>query len=192
MRRVEALVGTDAFRFPAREHVLVAQLTEQLKVRPEELPERVASLVSQLRDAERELDRFRADQVLAAAPGLAQHPTDVFGVAVVMHDAGQVSADDLRTLVLDVRGRFPAEQPAVVAAAGVAKERPLVVIATNDEARRWGVKAGDLVREAASVLGGGGGGKDDVAQGGGNDPQRVVDALKRVEHAVGERVTQAR
>jgi alanyl-tRNA synthetase len=192
VRRVEALVGADAYEFSAREHVLLAQLTDALKVRPEELPDRVAAIVGQLKDAQRELDRFRAGQVLAAAPGLAEHPTDVFGVSVVVHDAGQVSADDLRTLVLDVRGRFPAEQPVVVAAAGVARERPLVVVATNDEARRWGVRAGDLVREAATVLGGGGGGKDDVAQGGGSDPQRVLDALKRVEHAVGERVTQGR
>jgi alanyl-tRNA synthetase len=192
VRRVEALVGTDAYQFSAREHVLLAQLTDALKVRPEELPDRVASIVSQLKDTQRELDKFRADQVLAAAPALAEHPTDVFGVQLVLHDAGNVSADDLRTLVLDVRGRFPGEKPVVVAAAGVAKERPLVVIATNDEARRWGVKAGDLVREAAGVLGGGGGGKDDVAQGGGSDPRRVLDALKRVEHVVGERVTQNR
>ena len=192
IRRVEALVGADAYDFSAREHVLLAQLTDALKVRPEDLPDRVATIVSQLKDAQRELDRYRAGQVLAAAPGLAEHPTDVFGVQVVTHDAGQVTSDDLRTLVLDVRGRLPSDHPVVVAAAGVSKDRPLVVIATNDEARRWGVKAGDLVREAASVLGGGGGGKDDVAQGGGSDPQRVVDALKRVEHAVGERVTQAR
>jgi alanyl-tRNA synthetase len=65
----------------------------------------------------------------------------------------------------------------------------VVVIATNDEARRWGVKAGELVREAAGVLGGGGGGKDDVAQGGGTDVTRISDALRRVEFIVGERVT---
>ncbi len=71
----------------------------------------------------------------------------------------------------------------------MAKGRPVVVVATNEEARRWGVKAGELVREAAQVLGGGGGGKDDVAQGGGSDASRVREALARIEHVVGERVT---
>jgi alanyl-tRNA synthetase len=88
-----------------------------------------------------------------------------------------------------VRGRLAADKPAVVAVAGVVKDRPVVVVATNDEARRWGVKAGALVREAASVLGGGGGGKDDVAQGGGTDLTKISDALRRIEFIVGETVT---
>jgi alanyl-tRNA synthetase len=191
VRRVEALVGADAYAFAAREHVLVSRLTEALKVRPEELPDRVASLLGQLKDVQRELDKLRAGQVLAVAAGLAGQPTDVFGVSVVTHDAGPASVEDIRALALDVRGRLPGERPGVVAVAGVAKDRPVVVVATNEEARRWGARAGQLVREAAGVLGGGGGGKDDVAQGGGTDPSRIGEALARIEHVVGQRVTAA-
>jgi alanyl-tRNA synthetase len=79
-----------------------------------------------------------------------------------------------------------------VAVASVANDRPLVIIATNDAARQWGLKAGALVRLAAQALGGGGGGKDDVAQGGGTDASKIGDALAEVEHAVGERVTAGR
>jgi alanyl-tRNA synthetase len=189
VRRVEALVGADAYDFSAREHILVAQLTDLLKVRPEDLPERVAGLVSQLRDAQKEIDKARAAQVLAVAGQLAGRPSDVFGVSVVTHDAGAATAEDLRALTTDVRGRLGSARPSVVAVAGVAKGRPVVVIATNDEARRWGVKAGALVREAASILGGGGGGKDDIAQGGGTDPAKITDALSRVEFVVGQTVT---
>lgn len=189
VRRVEAYVGLDALRFLGRERALVSQLTDALKVRPEELPERVASLVARLRDAEKELERARRTQMLAGASRLADGPLDVFGVSVVSHDAGSLSADDARALALDVRGRLPGDRPAVVVVAGVTKDRPVVVVATNDEARKWGVKAGELVREAAGVLGGGGGGKDDVAQGGGTDVARIGDALRRIEFIVGERVT---
>ncbi|WP_432546185.1 alanine--tRNA ligase [Kineococcus sp. SYSU DK004] len=188
-RRIEALVGTDAYAFLSREHLLVSQLTDVVKARPEELPERVGGLITRLRDAEKEIARLRAGQVLAAAPQVAAAARDTFGVSVVAHDAGPASADDLRTLVLDVRGRLGNERPVVVAVAGVAKDRPVVVVATNEEARRWGVKAGELVRGAAQVLGGGGGGKDDLAQGGGQDPARIGDALAGIEHAVGQRVT---
>ena len=189
---MEALVGADAYRFAAREHVLLSKLTEALKVPAEEVPDRVAALVAQLREAQRELERFRAGQVLAMAGQLAEKATDVFGVSVVTHDAGEAAAEDLRALALDVRGRLPGDRPVVVAIAGVAKQRPLVVAATNEEARRWGVRAGDLVREAAGVLGGGGGGKDDVAQGGGSRPERLRDALVHLEHVVGQRVTAGR
>ncbi|MDQ1288474.1 MAG: alanyl-tRNA synthetase [Actinomycetota bacterium] len=192
VRRVEALVGADAYDFAAREHVLLAQLTDALKVRPEELPDRVAALVSQLKDAQKEIDSFRSGQVLAVAGTVAQNPTDVFGVALASHVAGDAGADDLRSLALDVRGRLGSERPAVVAVGGVAKGRPLVVVVTNEEARRWGVAAGDLVREAARVLGGGGGGKPDVAQGGGSDAAKLPEALREVEHAIGRRVTAGR
>jgi alanyl-tRNA synthetase len=190
VRRVEALVGRDAYDFLAREHALVGQLTEALKVRPEELPDRVAAIVARLRDAEREIDAMRTQQVLSDAAALVDRAQDVFGVRVVSTNAGDgVSADDLRTLVLDVRGRMGESAPVVVAVAGVAKDRPAVVVATNAEARRWGVKANDLVRVAASTMGGGGGGKDDVAQGGGTDVAKVDDALAALQHAVGEAVT---
>ena len=192
VRRVEALVGVDAYQFLAREHVLVAQLIEALKVPREELPDRVAALTARLREVEKDLERVRSAQVLEAAGSLAANPTDVYGVAVVAHRAPDgTEADDLRRLVLDVRGRLPADRPGVVAGITVANERPVIVVAVNDRGREWGVRAGELVRAAAGVLGGGGGGKDDVAQGGGTDPSKVDEALARVQHEVGQRVTNA-
>ncbi|SOD61283.1 alanyl-tRNA synthetase [Streptomyces zhaozhouensis] len=187
VRRVEALVGVDAYRFLAREHTVVAQLTELLKGRPEELPERVSGMLGRLKDAEKEIERFRAEKVLQAAGGLASGARDVRGVALA---SGRVpdgtTADDLRKLVLDVRGRLAGDRPAVVALFTVTGGRPLTVVATNEAARERGLKAGDLVRTAAKALGGGGGGKPDVAQGGGQDPNAVDEALAAVERQVAD------
>jgi alanyl-tRNA synthetase len=99
------------------------------------------------------------------------------------------SADDLRKLVLDVRGRMGNDKPAAVAVAAVNDGRPVVVVAVNDVGRSWGLAAGDLVRVAATTLGGGGGGRDDVAQGGGTKPEAVDEALEALRHRVGQRVT---
>ena len=185
VRRIEALVGLDAFQFLARESVLVSQLADQLKARREELPERVSGLVGRLREAERDLERLRAEQVLAASAGLAQGAKDVNGVAFVGHRAPDgTGADDLRKLALDVRSRI-GDRPAVVMVVGVPKDRPVMVVAVDERARERGVKAGKLVSLAAKVLGGGGGGKDDIAQGGGVDPGKIAEALNVVEHAVG-------
>ena len=120
VRRVEALVGTDAFRYLARESVLVSQLTEQLKTRREDLPDRIASLVSRVREAERDLDRLRSAQILGGAAELAGQAEEAGPVALVAHQVPDgTTADDIRKLALDVRGRFPQQRPAVVMVAGV-------------------------------------------------------------------------
>ncbi|MER5318318.1 alanine--tRNA ligase [Streptosporangium roseum] len=189
VRRVEALVGLDAFRFLARESVLVAQLSEQLKARREELPERIDGIVTRLRAAEKELDKLRSAQVLAIAGEMAAGARDLHGVSVVTRRAPDgTSPDDLRKLALDVRGRFPGERPAVVVVAGVPSDRPVVVAVVNDAGRGRGLKAGQLVGVAAKALGGGGGGKDDVAQGGGARPEAIDDALVAVEQAIAQTV----
>ncbi|MEU1624630.1 alanine--tRNA ligase [Streptomyces sp. NPDC020096] len=188
VRRVEALVGADAYKFLAREHTVVSQLTELVKGRPEELPDKISGMLSKLREAEKEIERFRAEKVLQAAAGLAQGAEDVKGVALVTGTVPDgTSADDLRKLVLDVRQRITGGRPAVVALFTVANGRPLTVIATNEAARERGVKAGELVRTAAKTLGGGGGGKDDVAQGGGSNPDAVSEAVEAVRRLVAEK-----
>jgi alanyl-tRNA synthetase len=168
VRRVEALVGIDAFKFLARESVLVSQLSEQLKARREELPERISGVVRRLRDAERELDRLRSAQLLGGAAELAGSAVDVGGAAFVAHRVPDgVTADGIRKVALDIRGRLPADKPSVAAAIGISDGRPTVVVAVNDAGRAQGLRAGALVLAAAGALGGRGGGRDDVAQGGG-------------------------
>ncbi len=184
VRRIEAFVGMEALRHLARERALVAGLAQMVKVPESELPGRIEDLLTRVRESEKELERLRRAQTVAAAGSLTDTARDVGGVTFVGHDAGDATADDVRTLALDVRGRLGAERPVVVAVTGKAKGRPLVVVATNEPARGAGLRAGDLVRAAASVLGGGGGGKDDVAQGGGTDPAKVPEALAAVEAAV--------
>ncbi|MFI9310548.1 alanine--tRNA ligase [Streptomyces triculaminicus] len=187
VRRVEALVGADAYNFLAKEHTVVAQLTELVKGRPEELPEKISGMLAKLKDAEKEIERFRAEKVLQAAAGLAEGAKDVHGVALAI---GRVpdgtGSDDLRKLVLDVRGRIQGGRAAVVALFTVANGRPLTVIATNEAARERGLKAGELVRTAAKTLGGGGGGKPDVAQGGGQNADALDEAMAAVERLVAE------
>ncbi len=188
VRRVEALVGTDAFDFLAREAAIVGQLTEALKVRSEELPERIDSILNRLRDAEKEIATVRQQHVLAGAGRLVESARDVDGVSVLAHRIEDgVGADDLRRLVGDLRGRLGNERPSVVALATVAKGRPSVIVATNEAARHLGIKAGALVRVAATTLGGGGGGKDDMAQGGGTNVGALEEAMGRIEASVRER-----
>ena len=177
VRRVEALVGLDAFRFLAKEHVLVSQLSEQFKARPEELPDRIGSVLERLRDAERELEKVRAEAVLASAGALAAGAEDIDGVALVAAAAPDgVPGNDLRALASDVRGRLGA-RPGVVALFSATGDKLSFVVATTEAARGKGLAAGKLVPAFAGAIGGRGGGKPDLAQGGGTNPAGVPDAV---------------
>ncbi len=186
VRRVDALVGIDAFRFLARESLLVSNLAEQLKAPRADLAERIAALVTRLREAERELRRAQEARLADDAARLAREAADVNGVAYVTHRVPDgMSADGIRNLALDVRGRLPADHAAVVVTAGIPADRPAVVVAVNDTARARGIAAGALVRTATGVLGGRGGGRDDIAQGGGaalgdNAGPALADAFEAV------------
>jgi len=189
VRRVEALVGLDAFRFLAREHLLVSGLADALKAPADQVPERVQSLVDRLRTAEKELERLRADSVLAGAGALAAAAKDVAGVAVVAAEVpGGLGGGQLRTLALDVRGRLDPGRPGVVALFSRADGRVAFVVAANEAARVRGLSASEVVRAATSPVGGRGGGKDDVAQGGGTEPDGIPEAVLLVEHVIGQRV----
>ncbi|CAN5812389.1 alanine--tRNA ligase [soil metagenome] len=193
VRRVEALVGSDAYRFLAREHVLVAGLVETLKVQRGDLPARINDLVERLRAAEKEIEAVRVQQLLSSAGELAAAARDVDGVAYVGASTPDgVNAGQVRALALDVRGRLDAARPGVVAVVGATAGKPAVVLAVNDAARDRGLSASALIKVAAGALGGSGGGRDDVAQGGGSaQPDSgalaaaVAEALTEVERAIG-------
>lgn len=179
-RRVEALVGLDAFHHFAAERTLVNQLTEMLKVPADQVPGRIEATLTKLKDAERELERLRAEQLRAQAGELVRNTVDAGGVEVLVHNAGSVSgSDDVRSLAMDLRSRL-GSRAAVVAVAGESKGRPLIVVATTEEARSEGISAGELVKQACGVLGGGGGGKPDIAQGGGQHVSKVGEALEGI------------
>ena len=187
VRRVEGLVGLDAYHYLAREHVLLAQLAGDFKVPAEQVPDRVAATLARLREVEKELAGLRAGAVLQQAGSFAAAAVDVYGVSYVGIEAPAGTPGDLvRGLALDIRGRLTGPGAVVVAAGG---QRVTMVAAVNEAGRARGLSANALLREAAPAVDGKGGGKDDVAQGGGTNPAGIADALARAEHLVGRVAT---
>jgi alanyl-tRNA synthetase len=184
-RRIEAFTGVEGFKYLARERDVVAELTGLLKTQPDDLVGRVGDLVERLRAAEKEIEKVRVGQLLAAGGSLAAGAAKIGPVNVVAHRADGAGGGDVRTLALDVRGRLPQGEPGVVVIIGAADGKVAVVAAVNDEARARGLSANDLVRAVGPLVGGKGGGKDDVAQGGGTDASRIDEALAVVAAEVG-------
>ncbi len=182
LRRVEAFVSQDAFAHLAKERALVAGLADLLKVQPDQVSDRVAKLVAQVKAAEKEIADLRTRELLGNVPGLVAAAETVGGYQLVARHLPGTAGDDLRTLATEVRGAFGA-RPGVVALIG-GDAKPVLIVATTGAARELGAKAGALVGVGASALGGRGGGRDDLAQGGGMLADAAPKALADIRAAL--------
>ncbi|MFZ4107497.1 MAG: alanine--tRNA ligase [Candidatus Planktophila sp.] len=183
VRRIEALVGADAYQFLAREHILLNSLTEIIKgARTEELPERISDLLNKLKEIEKELATLRSLQAFAQIGEIAKSAVHINGVSATLAILSDgISGDDLRKIALELRGKAA---NSVVALISINDGKPVLVAAVSDAARNQGIKAGALVKIGSGVLGGGGGGKDDFAQGGGSNPGKAADALAAISLSI--------
>ena len=180
VRRVEALVGVDAYKFLAREHILLNSLTDLIKgARTEELPERISDLLAKMKEIEKELAAVRSAAAMSDLSSLAAKSKLVKGISLIaIKIADGVVVDDLTKIALDLRNR---NADSVVVLISVTDGKPVLVAAVSDGARAKGVKAGALVKIGSTILGGGGGGKDDFAQGGGSSIAEIANALTAIE-----------
>ena len=183
-RRLEALVGIEAFRAFATERALVSRLGEILKSPKELLEERLSATIDELKNAQKKLASLQAAELANRIPQLIEEAQMLGATKFVSSQLGPLaSVDDLRTLAVQVRDKV-SSQNAVIALFGVIDDKPMVVVATTEAARAAGQKAGALVKVASQILGGGGGGKDDMAQGGGSDLSKLDAANKTIAEAI--------
>ena len=187
VRRVEALVGYDAYQYLAREHMLLNSLTEIIKgSRAEELPQRISELVEKMKGMEKELSGVRSAKAMAAAGELLKKVKPIGSVNLIIDQlADEIAVDDMRSISTDLRGKLKA---GIVVLATIAAGKPLIVAAVSPEAIKLGVKAGELIKTGSTVLGGGGGGKDDFAQGGGVDSGAIVKAFAEITKVINGKI----
>ncbi|MBG6096168.1 alanyl-tRNA synthetase [Nocardioides luteus] len=182
-RRIEAYTGVEGFKYLARERDVVSELNLLLKTKSDDVVGRVSDLMERLKAAEKEIARARTAQLLASGGSIAASAVDVNGVQVVAQRVPGVGGGDARTLAQDVRSRL-GDAPAAVVLFGDADDKVAVVAAVNPAGIAKGVKAGDLIKELAPVVGGRGGGKPDFAQGGGTEVGRIDEAVAKVKSLV--------
>lgn len=183
-RRLEALVGIEAFRSLAAERALVSRLAEITKGPREQLEDRLNATIEELRVAQRKLASLQSASLAERIPAIFRDAITVGAVKLAATNLGPVdSVDDLRQIASGLRDRF-GETSGVGAVFGEVASKPMVVIACTKAAQAQGAKAGILVRTVSAILGGGGGGKDDLAQGGGTEVSKIAEAIKALEIAL--------
>jgi alanyl-tRNA synthetase len=183
-RRLEALVGIEAFRTLATERALVARLAEAFKAPREQLEERIYESIEELKAAQKKLANLQTSMLMEKIPQAISSAQKHGSSKLVNVELGAISdGSDLRALALDAVNRVGSEA-AVIVITAIADSKPVVAVATTDAARAAGLKAGDLVRTASQILGGGGGGKPDYAQGGGSDSTKLPAAILAIREAL--------
>ena len=188
IRRVEALVGVDAYRHLAAEHVLVQRLSDLVKAPREEVLERIERTIASLKEAERELARFKTADLLSEADALIGDGVDAGGIRVHAFRAPTgVGAKELRDIAQHAKGRAGKGAPAVFIGSALADGVASVIVACTPAAVQAGARAGAIMTTMNARMGGRGGGKDDMAQGGGGDPTQIDAAIADVMTMLRER-----
>jgi alanyl-tRNA synthetase len=177
MRRVEALVGPDAIREINAERSLLRDLVEAIgSTEPRAAIEHARKVLEENRRLRTELGKLQRSDRDAMIASLVEGATDVEGLAVVVSEVPGEDASGLRELAQKVRDRLQG-RPAVVVLGGGSDGKAQLVAASTAEAVARGVRAPELLQEAAATIGGGAGGKDILAMAGGRDASAIGRAL---------------
>jgi alanyl-tRNA synthetase len=151
-----------------------------LRTTPEGVPPKVAQLAQRAKVAEKGSAGGNGQVDLDS---LASGAVEIAGVPVVAAVVDGIGGKDLMQVADRLRNRLG---DGVVALGSSADDKVSLVVAVAPAIVERGVRAGDVVRIAAPVVGGGGGGKDTMAQAGGKDPQKLGDALDAARQAIAD------
>ncbi len=177
VRRVEALTGRSAHAVLANRLAALDTVAAGLRVQPEQTVEAVQRLQEQNRQLERELEQTRAKLSRQQSETLLDHAVRLNGLAVLAQQVEANDVDALRQMTDWFRDKLGSS---VVVLGSVINEKPMLVAAATDDAIEKGIHAGNLVRDAAKIVGGGGGGRPNMAQAGGRHADKLPEALGQV------------
>jgi alanyl-tRNA synthetase len=177
VRRIEALTGQGALDWVRNRLDLLNRSAEAVKAGVDELPERIAALQARSRELEKKLDKAAAGDAADLAKRWAEQALEVNGVKLVVQQAPSGDAKALREMVDNLKHRLGS----CVVLLGGAREGKVSLIAGVSKDQTGTVKAGELVNQAASLVGGRGGGRPDMAQAGGSQPENLPQALQAAQ-----------
>ena len=185
VRRIEAVTRGAAIRRMQEQRRLLREASRALKTAESDLVTRIKALQDQVKDLKKGGARQAASDVTSSAKDLLAEAQEIGGVKVLCRRVADIGAQDL-SLLCDNLKSLGAPICGLLALESEGKAL-LAAFASKDIAGRR-VKAGDVVREVAPIVGGGGGGRPDFAQAGGKDPSRIDEALARAGELFAERL----
>lgn len=183
VRRIEAITGEAALTWLNQAEEQVKQAAQLVKGNRDNLLEKLEHLVEHSRQLEKQLEQLKAKAASAAGSDLASEAVEINGVKVLAAQLDGLDGKALLALIDQLKNKLGS---AVVLLASVVEDKVVLVAGVTKDLTAT-LKAGDLMREAAAVVGGKGGGRPDMAQGGGTDSSKVAEALALVSPFVAVR-----
>jgi len=178
IRRVEAVCGMEAIKEIQCERNLLKEAVLLTKVAPENLAERIKSLISENKKLVKELKEAQAVDPSDFAKKVIADKKEVAGTNLITANLGDLKADDLRKIGDIIKSKLKSY---IVVFGAKAGEKCLFLAMVSDDQIKAGKHAGNIIREVAKVAGGGGGGKPNMAQAGGKDFRKIDDAIEIVK-----------
>ncbi|MDZ8030362.1 alanine--tRNA ligase [Nostoc sp. DedSLP04] len=179
VRRIEAVSGPAILDYLNLRDKVVKDLSDRFKVKPEELPDRITSLQSELRNSQKELETLKVQLAIAKSDSLLQTAQTVGDSKIIVAQLEDVDPESLKTAAERLLQKIG--NGAVVLGSVPEVGKVSIVAAFSPEVNKKGLQAGKFVGAIAKICGGGGGGRPNLAQAGGRDASKLPDALAQAE-----------
>ena len=181
VRRIEATTGRASLAVMNRNQEMLFQAAAVLKAKPGELREKAEQVMSEMKNLNHTLEKFRAREAANEAERFLFAAHEVGGLKVLTATVPDADAGKLRKMGDLLREKEPSVVGVLAAVSG---DKITFLAVCGKEAVKAGVKAGDIVKQVSAIAGGSGGGKPDSAMGGGKDPLMLDNALAMVDNVV--------
>ncbi|HQX54457.1 MAG TPA: alanine--tRNA ligase [Pyrinomonadaceae bacterium] len=175
VRRIRAITGIDAFERFRDDEALINASLGVLNTQRDNLPNAIARLQDDLKKTRKEMDELKLKIATGSLGGdaVGDEPREVSGVQVVGKIVEGLDANGTRQLSDTLLARL---KSGVVVLGRKDEGKVGIIVRVSDDLTAR-VKAGDIIREIAPIVGGRGGGKADMAEGGGTDPDKLAEAI---------------
>ena len=186
VRRIEMITGTAVRQMMDDTDRTMAQVADTIKAAgAADILRRTQQLMEELKEEKRVIEQYKAKESAGGADDMIRSAKEIGGVKVVTRKLSEGDANALRQLGDVLRDK----DDAIVAAMVLQNGAKITIQAVcGKEAVKKGIKAGDIIKSVAPIMGGKGGGKPDSAMGGGSDASKIDEALAAVEAFVAEKL----
>jgi alanyl-tRNA synthetase len=179
VRRIEAVSGPAILDYLNIRDKVVKDLSDRFKVKPEELPDRITTLQSELRNTEKQLETLKGQLAIAKSDSLLQTATTLGEHKIIVAELESVDPESLKTAAERLLQKIG--NGAVVLGSVPEAGKVSLVAAFSPEVNKKGLQAGKFVGAIAKICGGGGGGRPNLAQAGGRDASKLPAALEQAQ-----------